>query len=245
MNTLPPDETTPENRAWQEWVERIAVGDPVEVDGAAGVVVGIGDNGVMVRFAKGAEPVPCSWDSLAGAPASVATDAALSAYYKDGAMTSLRAAIAALSNEIDSGGPDPVNVRDGLLLSCLVDERDNLNFAKRLGWTDTAQDGIGWALGELGRVRALLADAELALRMTRGDGWPAGWRQIMGGWVLDAGNSQWTISRTVYGKVSDYRLTGPSIWSRGPDGPIRTPSHESTHPDPLSALRAYEAVVKP
>ena len=210
MNTLPPDDTTPERDAWEDWIDQLDVGDLVQVEGTVGAVLSVDDNGALVRFPGRADPSLCAWETLM-VPTLIAES-----YFK-----------AALDGLLDEFG----SLED-------ADDVPTESVATAYRW---GHDRGAAALADL---RRQLDDALLALAMSRGEGWPAGWRQIMGGWVLDAGYSQWTISQTVYGKVSDYRLTGPSIWSRSPYGPNRTPSHESTHPDPLAALRAYEAVVK-
>lgn len=212
MNTLPPDDTTPERDAWEDWIDQLDVGDLVQVEGTVGAVLSVDDNGALVRFPGRADPSLCAWETLM-VPTLIAES-----YFK-----------AALDGLLDEFG----SLED-------ADDVPTESVAVAYRW---GHDRGAAALADL---RRQLDDALLALAMTRGEGWPAGWdrRPAHRCWVLEVGDSQWTIRETIFGHVSNYLLTGPSIWSRGPDGPIRTPSHESTHPDLLAALRTYEAVVK-
>ncbi len=51
MNPLPPDDTTPASRAWEDWIDHLKPGDPAMLDGKACVVEAIDDEKITVRRA--------------------------------------------------------------------------------------------------------------------------------------------------------------------------------------------------
>lgn len=61
MDALPPDDTTPEGRAWEEWVETVKVGDKVKAAGMPGTVTNVNHTCLWVILDGQGQNEPIEW----------------------------------------------------------------------------------------------------------------------------------------------------------------------------------------
>lgn len=205
MNTLPPDDATPERDAWEDWIDQLDVGDLVQVEGTIGAVLSVDDNGALVRFPGRADPSLCAWETLM-VPTLIAES-----YFK-----------AALNGLLDEFG----SLED-------ADDVPTESVAVAYRW---GHDRGAAALADL---RRQLDDALLAIAMCHGEGWAAGWlwRPEFGQWLSPCKNFAIIECRNSDGRWWQLTALYPSQVGDVPESSRR-------HRDPLTALRAYEAVVK-
>lgn len=201
MNTLPPDDTTPERDAWEDWIDQLDVGDLVQVEGTVGAVLSVDDNGALVRFPGRADPSLCAWETLM-VPTLIAES-----YFK-----------AALDGLLDEFG----SLED-------ADDVPTESVAVAYRW---GHDRGAAALADL---RRQLDDALLALAMSRGEGWPPGWTDHGDTYVAPnrVDRIQWGYTEKRWRLLRNSEEAGCSDSTK-----------PELHLDALSALRAYEALVK-
>ena len=68
LDTLPPDDNTPETRRWEKWAESVRVHDMVRAAGRPGVVTAITDDFLFVRLDGRTDPEPFDWSDVDAYP---------------------------------------------------------------------------------------------------------------------------------------------------------------------------------
>lgn len=68
MDTLPPDDSTPETRRWEQWAGTVQVGDVAYARGDAGIVTEIADDYIAVRVDGYTEAERFEWWDVDGVP---------------------------------------------------------------------------------------------------------------------------------------------------------------------------------